>query len=410
MPALRSQHDESGVKRKMRNTTELKKENLRNVISALRTREEITKPEIAKMTQLTTVTVNNLVAQLEQVNLIRKAGLSTSNGGRKAQVYTLNREYGYICGISLRVDRIVIGLFDFDMKMLLQKEHPWLLDQYAVEETIQRIYQFVLDVLDTCQVDIARLIGIGINVPGPVDFDRGKVISLRGYPRWRNIDLATKLQRLLNVTVLVDKDVFSGITLIRQMTHCEDAKNLVYFSVEGGIGCGVMIQGYTYRGNHGLAGEMGHITMLNNKERCSCGNVGCLELVASDFAIIQKSREALGLAADAPFMIADAIEQYRQKNPAVTDIFMEAIEYMAIAIRNSFMLYDPDEVFIRCKWLEVDETLFFRLVNDLYENNSLLEAEKVNLTLIHDEDFVLKSAAMIAWENELSSFDSKVYQ
>lgn len=124
---------------------------------------------------------------------------------------------------------------------------------------------------------------------------------------------------------------------------------MIYLSVEGGIGYGVMIRGETYRGTHGVAGEIGHATVLNNHERCSCGNAGYLELVSSDFAIIRKCRQALKIPEETAVGIDDAIVAYRSGEQIVEEIFNTAIEYEATTIRNAFMLYDPDKAFVCCK-------------------------------------------------------------
>lgn len=389
----------------MSNATVLKKDNVCQIINILRDRDEATKPEIAQATCLSTVTVNNLVKQLVDRGLLRRSGFSTSNGGRKAQRYAINYAYGNICGVSIRTGRIVVGILDFKMKLLLRNEYIWDLGRYGVEQTINSIFQFIQRTVEEAHIGMDQLLAVGVNAPGPVDYEHGRVISLRGYPRWRNVDLAQRLSSMLNIPVYVDKDVNSGISLIRHMNHISEPKTMLYFSVEGGIGCGVMIQGRTYRGNRGIAGEIGHTTIEPTDIRCSCGNTGCLELFASDFSIIKQCRAALSLPDDVPFDIDDAILYYKKQNPQISEIFIKATRYIAIAIRNSLMQYDPDEIFIRCKWLVVNEALFFRLVDELYEQNTLLEANKTRLTLIHEEDFVLKSAAIIAWDRELLEFD-----
>ena len=386
----------------MSDATKIKRDNIQQVLRILRDTREITKPEISQQTGITGVTVNTIMTNLEAVGLVRRGGFSSSNGGRKAQYFSLNGEYGIICGVSLRTDCIVVGLMNFVMELQCKRSFAWQLENHSVEETTNKIASFVMQTMAEQKVE--HLLGIGINAPGPVDYERGEILTLRGYPKWRRVPLAESLSKLLGVPVSVDKDVNSGIALIDFLQPAKGQRNMIYLSVEGGIGCGVMIHGETYRGNHGVAGEIGHTTVLNNHEKCSCGNVGCLELVSSDFAIIRKCRQALKIPEEIAFGIDDAIAAYRSGEQVVEEIFNTAIEYLATTIRNAFMLYDPDEAFIRCKWLSVNESLFFRLVEELYVDNTLLETGSIRVTLLREKDFVLRSAGMLAWNRALVSF------
>ncbi len=390
----------------MSNATYLKKENIKQVVHAIINNELISVPKIAQVTELTGATVHGITSKLEAQGVLSKCGYSSSNGGRKAQLYTLNKDYKYLVGISIRTNKIAVGIFDFKMNLICKSEAYRDLGEKSVEETIHHIYSFLDKTIKESRVDHNKIASIGINVPGPVDYLAGKVIALRGYPKWHNINLAYQLKQLVGIPVYIDKDVSSGLLLIKQIYKCQDNSNVLYISIDGGIGASIMTGGQIYRGNHGVAGEIGHTTVQQNGERCNCGNIGCLELVSSDYAIIRKSKKILGIPDKQNFSIDDAIQKYKEGCSEINDVFIEATMYLATTIRNSFMIYDPDDIYIRCKWLEFNKTLLFKLIDELYDNNTLIDRGDVKISLIQEENFVLRSAAIIAWNNELHSIDT----
>ena len=190
----------------------------------------------------------------------------------------------------------------------------------------------------------------------------------------------------------LDRDVNSGVELIKQIERLKGMMNMIYIVVDGGIGCGVMINSHTYRGNRGIAGEMGRITMMSNHQHCACGNVGCLELSASDFAILRRCREILHLDERVPLSVDDAVQLYRDGNEEMIAAFRLAVSNLAIAIRNVFMLYDPEVAYLRCRWLHTEDPLYFRLLEEVYIGNTLLEQNSIRIVLLNEDHFVLRSA------------------
>ena len=384
----------------MSDATKIKYENVQQVLQVFRSADRFTKAEITQETGLTGVTVNSIVSRLEAGGIVTNLGLSPSNGGRKASLFSLNRDYGLICGVSIRTTHIEVGLMDFSMTLKYSTRFEWQLGRHSVEETVNQIASFIRNILK--EQGEGRLLAVGVNVPGPSDYQNGEVLSLRGFPMWKHIPLARLLSDLLGVSVTVDRDVNSGVELIRQIERIKGLRNMIYIAVDGGIGCGVMINGRTYRGNRGIAGEMGHITMMNNHQRCACGNIGCLELSASDFAILRRCREVLHLDESVPLSVEDAVQLYRDGNEEMIETFQVAVSNLAVAIRNVFMLYDPDVAYLRCRWLNAEDPLYFRLLEEVYTGNTLLEQNSIRIVLLSEEHFVLRSAGVIAWDDILS--------
>jgi len=134
--------------------------------------------------------------------------------------------------------------------------------------------------------------GAGIAFPGPVDA-QGRVQTPSRMPGWHRYPLAEVLSQRLGMPVTVDNDA-TLMAVGEHLTARRDLSHLVVVKVGRGIGCGVISAGSAYRGANGAAGDISHVRVDAADERpCSCGNIGCLETVASAPNIVRRARERL---------------------------------------------------------------------------------------------------------------------
>ncbi len=380
----------------MGNNSQLKRINVLQVLQWVKASENgITKPELSANTGLTVTTIQNIIAELEEKGVVTSEGVSASNGGRKAQRYVLNHSYRYLVGVYLRTNRITVGIFDYNISLLHKTTLRTNLSDRSVEETIRIIAEQVMDAIQQWDIPKEQVAGIGINVPGPVDYENGRIITLRGYPGWKSILLKEPVSRMTGIMTFVDKDVYSGIMLLRWACVPNESENMFYLSVEDGIGSALMIGGKVYRGSHGVAGEIGHMTLEGNTRQCACGNIGCLETVASDFALIEQAQRQGLIPSKQDSGIEDLIKLAAEGNEEMRKIFQEAVDHLAIALRNVFVQYDPDEIVINCRWLQAQQKLYYRLTDSLYDDNNLIDRREVKIRLNTIQDFGLRSAGAI---------------
>ena len=149
-----------------------------------------------------------------------------------------------------------------------------------------------VQLLESCLADSGiprdKLLGIGVTLPGPVDYRTGVVQQLCRAPRWQQFPIAQRLQQAFGCQVVVDKDVYAVLALLAQTGELPNTQNCAYLSICEGIGSALMINGQVFRGSHSLAGEIGHLTVRKDGIPCPCGNNGCLELYCSDIGIMQQ--------------------------------------------------------------------------------------------------------------------------
>ena len=132
-----------------------------------------------------------------------------------------------------------------------------------------------------------ELAGVGIGLPGPVEHSTGRPVLPPIMPGWDNYDVPAHLSTALGGPVLVDNDV-NLMALGEHATMYPHVEQMIFVKVATGIGAGIISGGRLHRGAQGAAGDLGHVAALHGDGiPCTCGNVGCLEAVASGPAVVR---------------------------------------------------------------------------------------------------------------------------
>lgn len=126
-----------------------------------------------------------------------------------------------------------------------------------------------------------NIISIFIGFPGVVDNKNNKVISVPNQKKLEGIDYVKKVQESTNIPVYLDNDVNFLLAYDVELNKIADNESVLGFYVGTGFGNAVKINDRFYYGEHGAAGEIGHVTIPGAKDICGCGKVGCVETIAS---------------------------------------------------------------------------------------------------------------------------------
>jgi predicted NBD/HSP70 family sugar kinase len=127
----------------------------------------------------------------------------------------------------------------------------------------------------------AKIIGVGCGVPGIVDVRTGTIGRSPHFPQWRNFRFSQRLSRALGLPVVADNDANMNAVGEHRWGAAKGLKNFVMLTLGTGIGGGIYIDGKIYHGDHGYAGEVGHIVIERDGIDCDCGGWGCWEEYAA---------------------------------------------------------------------------------------------------------------------------------
>jgi glucokinase len=160
----------------------------------------------------------------------------------------------------------------------------------AGEDIAAQLARLVSELRDSAG---ARVASVGVGVPGLVNPQTGRVVISSDIPSVVRTDLRAELSKAVGLPVTLDNDANAGAVGEYVAGAGRGSRNMFYVTIGTGIGGAIIIDGKLWRGASGFAGEFGHITIDPEGIECACGNIGCLETVASAPNIVRRTHERL---------------------------------------------------------------------------------------------------------------------
>lgn len=200
--------------------------------------------------------------------------------------------------------------------------------------------------------------GIGLSLASPVEPGTGVMYNPPNLgPEWHMYTPIPFLQERLKLPVVAENDATLGAVGEHAYGAGRGCGNIVYMTVSTGIGGGVIINDRLYTGSNGFGGEIGHMTIDRHGPICNCGNVGCLEALASGAALARIAQDRLR-AGESSLMLdltggevgeTDArivVQAAKQGDSLAQSIVQEAVLSLACGIIGLMHIFDPELVVI----------------------------------------------------------------
>lgn len=334
----------------------LAKMNKRQVLEVIWNTGPISKSEIARATSLSIPTVTKIMNTMEMDHLIRICGWQNSTGGKRAQLYELNRNSFFSVGVD-------VG--KLNIKVLTMNLHGGTLhiQTLPTRETLpaKRLINRIAELIEECIAHETKtgksLLGIGIGVPGILDGETGTVLFSPNFG-WEQVNLVELLRKKLKSKDTYIKIENSNRTLALGEYYFGAGKNseyMVCINLGYGVGSAIIHRGEFYMGSSHTSGELGHITVDKDGALCTCGNYGCLEAMASGNAIAQQAKilisngDAMALSSYFKGNIRDLEAKdifFAARNgiPEAYEIVVSASEYIGIGIASYINIFDPEVI------------------------------------------------------------------
>ncbi len=179
------------------------------------------------------------------------------------------------------------------------------------------------------------LVGIGVGMPGLIVMETGVLKQSPNLPAFDNFPIRDEIERLLQAPVLLENDANVAALGEKWMGAGKNVDDLVLLTLGTGVGGGIVAGGKVIHGFLGMAGEIGHITVVPNGNPCGCGNTGCLEKHASATSIIAHAR-MMGYAVETAKDVYDLAASGEQKARFVFQKFGEALGIALADLVNLF--------------------------------------------------------------------------
>jgi predicted NBD/HSP70 family sugar kinase len=353
----------------------------------------ISRAEIARATGLARSTVSQRIGVLLELGLVVEHGDARSTGGRPAIRLRLNPAGGVVLAADLGAHHDHLTVSDLSGRILA--EHSALRPIAQGPDVILGwVRDNFLAQLAQLGLGVDQVVGIGIGVPGPVEFAAGHAVKPPIMPGWHGVSIAEHFADVFpGVDVLVDNDV-NIMAVGEHRSAWPAASDLIFVKVATGIGAGIIADGRLQRGAQGAAGDIGHIRASEHLDKiCACGNAGCIEAVASGSALARRLR-ALGHDAAGAM---DVVGLVHNGNADAVRLVREAGRLLGEVLAHAVNLMNPSVLVIGGELAHAEQQLFAGIREVIYRRSSCLATERLEIvrTRLGERAGVIGAAALV---------------
>jgi predicted NBD/HSP70 family sugar kinase len=310
------------------------------ILQMIRSGQVSTRRELLELTGLSRSTLTQRLSQLYAAGYLRSEGQRANTVGRPSGILTFDETGKRILAADLGATHARMALTDAAGTDIAETTMELHIDTgpEAVLATVQDVFR---DMLRQTSCAIEDVCGIGVGVPGPVDFETGRVRNPPMMPGWHDFPIAGTLAEAFGTPAFADNDA-NLMGLGEQRLRHPDVDSLLFVKVGTGIGSGIILRGQPERGIAGGAGDIGHIRMRGPTEEapCACGGSGCLAVYASGGALA-RDLTAAGITARTARDVVALVEAGRPEAIAMVGVagrLLGEVLATAIALLNPSVL------------------------------------------------------------------------
>jgi len=321
--------------------TDMRDINRSAILEIIRRESPISRTTIARRLGVSLPTVMRIVDELTEEGFVRMHGDTEWSGGRRRSLLEFNAEGHVVMGIDLGGANMFGALADLGGNVIDEVE----IDRHSAggEECLRHLAELIEALLASPKLQGRQVRGVGVGVPG-ITHHREGVVSWAFALNWQDYPLKAKLMERFHMPITVDNDVNLAALGELWFGAGQKAQNMVFITVAAGIGAGIIIDGALYRGSHEASGEIGHFVPGREFLGQCYAEFGALESMASGTGITERARRVLaaqGTAAEG-LRVEQVFEAARQGQPWAQEIIDETVDYLAIAVANMSVAFDPE--------------------------------------------------------------------
>ncbi|MEJ5274562.1 MAG: ROK family protein [Thermogemmata sp.] len=330
--------------------------NERLVLQLLQDRGPLSRAEVVRASGLSAPTVSKAVASLLRAGLVEEVeeGVTAeSSRGRPAVKVRLARSRVQVLGVAVDAGHCWVAAAGLDG---------------TLRQPVRRVvtpgsYEQLLAVLEEAARDLmeaeVQTLGLGMSLPGLVDDRAGRGILSPNVPMTNGHTPAADLGHRLGLPAVLLQESHALCLAERHYGLAQQVDDFAVLDVATGVGLGVMLGGRLFTGHNGLAGEIGHMTVVTEGgRRCGCGNTGCLETVVSDTALAWQASQKLGR----PVGGDEVVELARRGQIDLSAELDGMASYLALAVAAVINIFNPAAVFIHTPLFDIEPDLLDRVI------------------------------------------------
>ncbi len=370
---------------------EVKRQNRRMIYRYILKTDDVTKPEIAMALRLSTPTVGQIASELMEKNLILETGTRASSGGRKAVMLNANTDIKYALGINVTKHHIGFALVNVKGAVL---DHIRIRKEFRMEHAYCReVYEFVQEYLGQKGLELDKLIGMGVSLPGIVDESQEHLYYARILGIENSIRLGVPADMKVPMYFFSDAAAACMAELYSQNTP----DSFTYLALSNTVGGAYVCNNEIVAGNAGVNGrngEIGHVCIVPNGRTCYCGKRGHFDAYGSALVLSELTEDG---------KLETFFEQMEDGDSRFKDAFEEYLGYLAILLCN--ILTTTNQPIILGGYVGSFLEPYFERLKKKVEEHYIFELAEDSLQLCH---YKVEAAAVGGALSIIESFISKV--
>ncbi len=379
------------------------------VLDQIRHGNSNTRRDIIAHTGLSRAVVVQRLGELVERGLVEDGESGASTGGRAPRLLKFRGQAGYLLTADIGATSIVVALTDLAAQTIAHRAEPAsIVDGPA--KVLGRVDALFREVMGAGSVDAGQLWGIGIGLPGPVEFRTGRPVAPPIMPGWDGFPVRETFVERYGVPVWVDNDVNVMALGELRAGAARGHKTVVFVKVGTGIGAGLIIGGELHRGAKGCAGDVGHIQVTDDPTViCRCGNTGCVEAIAGGAALARSANQAAregrsellaAILADHELEAADLTEAASHGDGVSLEILANAARRVGEMLAELVNVLNPSLIVIGGGVATAGDIFLAGVRQAIYGRSTLLATRdlQVKLTALPELGGVIGAASMAADE------------
>ena len=244
------------------------------ILQIIRTRQPISRADLARLSGLQRSTVSQIIEQLLEEKWVREGALAHLPRGRRPTLVHLNDDL-VVLAADIHPHQATVALVDLNGRLLSRSTLPIGKDPAKAVHGMTECMKRIRDAYPRKSVE-----GIGISLPGRVDPETQRLVFAPNL-HWPDFDIKGAFEREMRLHTEMENAATACLLSELWFGRMDGIRDAVLITVSEGIGSGVMANGQIISGRNGMAGEFGHVPLDPSGPRCACKGTGCWEMFAS---------------------------------------------------------------------------------------------------------------------------------
>jgi predicted NBD/HSP70 family sugar kinase len=383
-----------------------------NILNTIRNAGLISRVEIAALTGQSRAAVTNITARLlKEKIIVEKETETSSSRGRRRVLLALNPTAAYVVGVKLSAFQVSFAVTNMQADVLSSLIMPVRIGKKSVEFVADLIEEGIRHCVSEARLNMRKIAGIGIGIPGLVDSEKEITLWSPLYKRG-NRTMRELIQDRFNIKTHIENDA-NTVTLAQQwFGEGRGVANFLVVTVEHGVGMGIVVNGQLYRGVKGIGAEFGHLVIIPGGAPCRCRKRGCIEAYVADYSVLGAAIDACKAGRwqcknIASLTIEEVTVIAQQGEPALRKIFKRGGEILGLGISGLVQIFNPEKIIIAGEGVRAGALLFepMQKMIKAHTTPEMYETLQIVIQKWQDTDWARGAASLVLQELYKSPLD-----